>query len=218
MKNIATLKNKKQKSKGFTLVELVVVMAAFLLIIGVAISIFISIIQGQRRILAQNQLLNQSSYLIEYMSKGLRMARNDEAGTCLIYADEGSGETSFPGYNYLFTKPVSNNYTGIKFINANSNDCQEFYLDSEDNKIKELRNSINESDAMPLMSDKFNVNYFKATVNALPGLQSDEEYGSFLGDFQQPRITIISGFSVVGDNSLPELKIQTTVSQRNLNE
>jgi type II secretory pathway pseudopilin PulG len=214
------MKQKNKKSKGFTLVELIVVMAGFLFIVAVAVVIFISIIQSQRRILSQNQLLNQSSYLIEYMSKGLRMAERDQAGSCLVYVDEG-GEIgdAFPGYNYLYTKPISGYYTGLKFINANDTSCQEFYLDPEDNLIKELKDSVNKNNAMPLVSDKFHVDYFRMIIDGKDGAFGEEEVnGSSVADNAQPRITISMGFSVPGDEGQPVLRIQTTVSQRNINE
>ena len=53
----------RQFKKGFTIIEMVVVMAVFLFIVGAAISIFISVIQNQRRVLAEQQTLNQISYL-----------------------------------------------------------------------------------------------------------------------------------------------------------
>jgi type II secretory pathway pseudopilin PulG len=214
------MNQKNKKSKGFTLVELIVVMAGFLLIMAIAIVIFISIIQSQRKILMQNQLLNQTSYLIEYMSKGLRMAERDIAGSCLVYVDAGGEVVDFfPGYNYLYTKPNGGFYGGLKFINANSSFCQEFYLDSEDNLIKELKNSINEINAVQLISDKFDVDYFRIAVNETNGAVGEGEIlGSSIDDQRQPRVTISAGFSVPGDNGNPSLKIQTTISQRNINE
>ena len=59
-------------NKGFTLIELIVVMTVFLLVIGAAMGIFISIVQNQKKILSEQELLNQISYVEEYMSKALR--------------------------------------------------------------------------------------------------------------------------------------------------
>ena len=68
---------KEKKSAGFTIIELIVVMAVFLFVIGAAISVFISIIQHQKRVLAEQQILNQISYVEEYMSKSLRTANTE---------------------------------------------------------------------------------------------------------------------------------------------
>ena len=62
------------KNKGFTLIEVIVSMAVFLLVAGMAVSIFISIVTQQRRILSEQQLIIQLRYVLEYMSKALRMA------------------------------------------------------------------------------------------------------------------------------------------------
>jgi type II secretory pathway pseudopilin PulG len=229
-----------QKQKGFTLVELIVVMAVFMLIVGVAIAIFLSIIEGQKRILAQEQILSQVSYAMEYMSKGLRMAKRDTNGDCLVYTNSDySISDYFPGYNFLYTRPnywkctdgvcnyIYGLYGGVKFINqSNDNACQEFYLDAVDNNnvIKEkklLSPYIQLSDdySTLLTSSNFSIDYLKFSINGTSGLATDGIYGASQLDTpsQQPRITIILGFKVPGDTTQPEIKIQTTVSQRNLN-
>jgi len=205
-------KSKIQKEKGFTLVEVIVVMAVFLLVTAVTIAIFISIVQSQRRILTQEQLLSQVSYAMEYMSKGLRMSKKDVLGVCLI--DEYSGTN----YTYLYTKPSEGGeYTGVKFVNQSNNDaCQEFYLyQSGDNYvIEEVRNE----NSVPLTSNKFNVDYLRFKISGTTGVDGggygapNEAYPN-----QQPRITTIVGFKMPNDENQPEIKIQTTVSQRNLN-
>jgi len=201
-----------QESRGFTLVELVVVMVFFMLVVGVSLAILLSIIQSQRRILVQEQMLSQASYAMEYMSKGLRMAAKDTLEECLI---------GFTNYNYLYTRSNEIEYDGIKFINRSDGDvCQEFYLDSTDsnnNVIKELKNDTNESNSVFLTSEKFDVNYLKFSINGSDGKLSDGIFGSSGTDGKQPRVTIIMGFQVPEDNFQPKFRIQTTVSQRNLN-
>jgi len=210
--------------KGFTLIELIVVMAVFMLIVAVAVAIFLSIIDSQRRILAQEQMLSQISYAIEYMSKGLRMAAKDDEGICLLYTDSGGEITqTFPGYIYLYTRPEqgTTQYTGIKFINqSNSDACQEFFIaeNGGPNKvIKELKNSVNDNSATLLTAAKYNIDYFKYSINGGSGLGSDGINGASEDDGRQPRVTMIMGFEVPGDSNQPQIKIQTTVSQRNLN-
>ena len=112
--------------KGFTLIELIVVMAVFLFVIGAAITIFISIFQQQKRILSEQEFLNQISYSEEYMSKALRAAETVTDSTCVP-----------AGYSYLLTHYNSGSgfYEGIRFFNqSNTADsgapdpiCQEFY-------------------------------------------------------------------------------------------
>ena len=139
-------------SKGFTLIELIVVMAVFLLIIGAAIGIFLSIVQNQKRVLSEQQLLNQISYVEEYMSKALRMAKTEPATDsispepCLKDYSIGLDPADHPGYVYLLTRPDSNGiFRGIKFINHSDGDaCEEFYLDTSTTPyvLKELKLNV----------------------------------------------------------------------------
>jgi prepilin-type N-terminal cleavage/methylation domain-containing protein len=106
-------KNKNKFLAGFTMVEMIVVMALFLLVIGAAISVFISMVSDQKRALSEQQFLNQISYVQEYISKALRMAEPELGANCLL-----SGEDSLGGYIYLLTRPDPTGlYRGIKFIN-----------------------------------------------------------------------------------------------------
>lgn len=236
---------KNKNLKGFTLVELIVAMGVFLVVIGVAITIFISIIQNQRKVLAEQELLNQISYVEEYMSKALRMAKRDGSGSCL-----GSDKE---GYIYSLTRPNTESgfYRGIKFINQSDNDtCQEFFLDNlvpgDPNTplvLKELKNSSNDSDAVPLTSDNLEISFIRFGINGTIGCYGTGENcpdGASKDDEVQPRVTILLKFAfsdgnIVGSGSCtddsdcsgsnvcndgkcqPVRIIQTTVSQRNLN-
>lgn len=119
----------KNNQKAFTLIELIVVMAIFLFIIGATLGIFISIIQQQKKVLAEQQFLNQISYIEEYMSKALRMATVDATGECLGYDNRG--------YIYLLTRyngslGSDGLFRGIKFLSQSDNNaCQEFFLDGD---------------------------------------------------------------------------------------
>lgn len=209
-------------SKGFTLIELIVVMAVFLFVIGTSISIFISIIQHQRRILAEEELLNQTSYVIEYMSKALRMAKADTSGDCLT-DDLG---VSHPEYVYLLTRPDSKTgfYRGIKFINQSDNNaCQEFFLDDtgETSVLKEKKEYVpyailGDESAIALTSEKIKINSLRFGINGLDGSIRGTDYVSD-SDASQPRITILLDVESGTGASEAAKKIQTTVSRRTLN-
>ncbi|MFH1036581.1 MAG: prepilin-type N-terminal cleavage/methylation domain-containing protein [Patescibacteria group bacterium] len=112
-----------EKSAGFTLVEILVAMVIFSIIIGAALEVFVTGIKSQRRIFAQQELLDQTSYALEYMSRAIRMTKKDLTATCL----------SQPNLNYELTHSGE----GIKFKNYNG-ECQEFYL--ENNQLRENKN------------------------------------------------------------------------------
>lgn len=210
--------------KGFTLIELIVVMAVFLFIIGAAMGIFISIVQNQKRVLSETQLLNQISYVEEYMSKALRMAKTAE-DSCIP-----------PGYVYLLTNrdPTSGFYRGIRFLNPSDNDnCWEFFLDNythgDSNTplvLKELKNSNDYTKAVPLTPAslqfdptnpiRFSINGSDGSPSSL-GCSDPNQCGSSNVDSVQPRVTILLNVKIAGDINEPQRIIQTTVSLRNLN-
>ena|SRR3989344_3452540 len=185
--------------RGFTLIELFVVLTVFMLAMGTSVSIFISVVQEQRRILQEQELLSQTSYVSEYISRALRMAVRDDVGGCI-----GAGK------NYSLTHFDSGTgfYQGIKFL-AHDNTCQEFFYDEEDQGIfKEKKGS---NDPQNILSDKFQVVWARFIINGNKDLQQ-----SVKTDATQPRISILLDIKTTGIK-IQEKMVQTTISQRNLN-
>ena len=134
------LKSKKQK-KGFTLIEMLVSMTVFVLIVSSATGFFTSVLKAQRKLLATQEIFSQVSYLEEYVSRSIRMARKDLAGVCISARS-----------NYSITHSGS----GIKFLNYKG-ECQEFYL--YNSKLMESKNSVvSELTSSALTVDDFNIN------------------------------------------------------------
>ena len=197
-------KIKNQKSKGFTLVELVVVLALFMVVIDVAVSIFINMVKYQKRVLEEQSFINQTSYVEEYMSKALRTAVKDDSGNCLF-----EGQIEYPGYIYLLTRYNIDKgfYEGVKFITSN-NECKEFFLDS-DGILKETKGGGASQD---ILSSKFTIEDVRFLVNGDKTL-----HGASQNDASQPRITFLIKVLVQGEGDFQEKIIQTTISQINLN-
>jgi len=234
------MNNKNINIKGFTLIELIVVMAVFLLVIGGAITIFISIVQHQRQILAEDQLLNQVSYVQEYMSKALRMAKAeaDEDGECLVDSTSADPGLDHLGYIYLLTRydAGSSMFKGIKFINQSDTDpetlkfmCQEFFIDvasATDSRLV-LWEKRGSNPPVAITSPDLQINYIKFGINGKNGSSEGctssglDQCGASNEDSIQPRATILLNIQIPGDsqNSPEGIQriIQTTVSQRNLN-
>lgn len=101
------------QNKGFTLIEMMVAIAVFSLVVGAGSSVFISALRAQRTNLATYEVLNQTSFAMEYMSRALRMAKKDLAGTC----------TGIVKLNYVFENQC------LKFVNY-KDACQQFCLDN----------------------------------------------------------------------------------------
>ena len=186
--------------RGFSLLELVIVLAIFMVAITTAVSIFASIVSQQRRILDEEELLSQASYALEYMSRAIRAAVKDDTGSCL-------GDSNI-GYNYVLTNydSASGFYEGIKFINqSNSNACQEFFIDL-DGALKEIKNA---GSAQSILSNAYNIKYGRFILNK-------NVQGSSPDDLVQPRVTILLNIQTKAQNPQEKI-IQTTISQRNLN-
>lgn len=181
--------NVKVINRGFTLVEMLVVMLIFSIIIGAISGLFISSIQAQKNALATQQLLDQTSFALEYMSRALRMAKKQTSDLppCL------SGN----GLNYEITYGGS----GLKFINHLENDdCQEFFLENE--QLKQKKNNLTETLELTSPPPKLQITSLNFSLS-----------GQAQGDSLQPKATI---FLKIKMETGPEINIQTTVSQRNL--
>lgn len=98
--------------KGFTLIEMMVATAVFAFVVTSASGLFAFSLKAQRRSIAYQQLLDQTSYLTEYISRAVRMAQKDLNGAC----------TGTAKLNYAFTGQC------LKLRNY-KNQCQQFCLD-----------------------------------------------------------------------------------------
>jgi len=195
--------------KGFTLIELVVAMAIFMFVISAALTVFISVIKNQKRVLAEHELLNEISYAQEFMSKALRAAR------AATYSDTDLDCMGNQGYIYMLTgDAISEKEAGIKFINQSAKDaggnpiCEEFYWNSNDDRLYVVKNG---DDSIPLTSENIKI---KKAVFSLNGDGLDIAKSM---DGTQPRVTILLEVEVPGNQDIAPRIIQTTVSQRNLN-
>ena len=210
-------------SKGFTLIELIVVIAVFMFIVGAAISVFISIVGRQKEILSEQQVINQISYAQEYMSKALRMAKTATDDSCIP-----------TGYTYLLTRYDydSGFFKGVEFVsqpddNTSGNAiCREFYLDT-DNVLKEYSDYYGgpttiTPQGLQIDSIRFGIDGSDGSAAGLGrsgtdacGACNDEAVCGSAAAAWQPRITIPLNVKIAGESQ--DRAIQTTVSQRNLN-
>jgi len=204
--------------RGFTLIEIMVSITVFSIIISSIAGIFVTSIREQRRTLNSQILLDQTSYVLEYTSRSLRMARKqiaEETPWCLSQA----------GLNYeIPSAPIDyringdeNLGTGIRFINqlqkkGNYYDCEEFYLENGQLKYKKDANDPPNSKTFNLTSDALNITSLKFFL-------SGKYQGNELQpDYLQPTVTLFLEVESKGGSvgTQPKIKIQTTISQRML--
>ena len=181
----------KKREKGFTIPELLVALFVFSLVTGGATNMLLSGITAQRSSLATQELLDQSSFVIEYMTRALRQAKKDIGPTCL----------SAHGLNYEVTQEGE----GVMFINANGQ-CQEFRLTEA--RIEEVFWQGGE-----IVSRAFLVSDNPAITSLQFLLQGEGQDDDF-----QPRVTF--AFKIEGQGAKPEsrptLQFQTSISQRSV--
>lgn len=201
--NIVKPFRSKNLSRGFTLVELLVAITLFMIIMDITISVFISMVQHQKRILAEQEFLSQTSYVMESMSKSLRQAMPDSSGNCLF-----DGQNEYPGYVYLLTRynVGTNENEGIKFI-TKDNVCQEFFLD-KDGILKELKDG---QSPQAILSSTFTIEDIAFIING-----DKNVLGVLSGNSIQPRVTIMLRAKAQTGSNQQVRTIQTTISQLDL--
>lgn len=182
---MASIKSKKEK--GFTLVELLVSVTIFAIVLGVIGNIFMTSFQSQRRSLALGTIFDQTSFLMEYLSRSLRMARKDLTGACIT-----------TGTNYQLTRSGR----GIKFINSQSV-CQEFYWDLAANRLKENKGGTEQY----LTASNSEVVAFNINLTGESQTDDKQPRVTFFLNLRN---------SGSRSESRPSLQIQTTLSQRKL--
>jgi len=179
------------KNRGYTLIEIMVGITLFTIILSAPIGFFVSSLKAQQKVLFSQQLLDNISYSMEYVSRALRMAKKDVSGTCIT-----------PKMNYEVTRSGA----GIKFLNYHSA-CQEFFWDNSSTPRRLME--VKGGNTLPLTSDDLDVVTFRIGPTDSWD-QSDDE---------QPKVTLyleVKGIKSKRIEVQPQIKIETTISQRNL--
>lgn len=179
-------------NKAFTLIEILISITIFSIVIIAFLSLFTSAFHYQRESLNSAYLLNSASYLTEYISRDLRMAKKDITGNCI--AEKHNFET------------IAN---GIRFLNYNGR-CQEFILETKQLKVGKSKSAdgtppVPESkDFMPLTPSNLEVENLSFEIK-----------GASQDDVLQPQVTFALKLKTIGA-SPQNLNLQTTISQRDL--
>lgn len=65
---------KHKANKGITLIELIIAMAIFVIVISVVLSLFMTGLKGQRRVITLQNLQDNARFLLGFMAKEIRMS------------------------------------------------------------------------------------------------------------------------------------------------
>lgn len=173
------------KNKGFTLVEVLTAVTIFSLIMAALFGFLSQTVKSQRETLVAQETVDNASYVLEYMSRALRMAKKDDVGGIDCLTENK--------VNYASTRDGR----GIKFRNY-KDECQEFFWLAEEGRLKEWKNSGGLITENYLTPPSLEITSFLIG----PSQSWDQE------DMEQAKATFFLEMS--------SLKVQTTVSQRNL--
>ena len=189
---------RRNASQGFTIVELLVSLFIFSLVIIGAGGLLISGMSVQRRSGVQQELVDQASYLAEYMSRALRQAQKAADAACLSQSGRNY-EVSSDGEVWL----VDGSGDRIRFVNRDEQ-CQTFFL--EVLEVQRLKERI-ALDEQYITSNNLQATRLGFYVS-----------GAGQGDNIQPRVTFVMELKGTAQQggSQPVVNIQTTVSQRKI--
>jgi len=198
----------KIKNQGLTLIEIMVAVTIFALVFGIVFGLFAVALKAQKKSLSSQNLLSEESYVMEYMSRQLRIARKQK--DLVDFPADKCFEDSDPNLSY----EVIDSGHGIKFVTY-SLGCVQFVIDSS-GESNRLRREVNIDPPLPasitpeyLTSANLNVEEFNVSVFE----------GTSTGDVGQPRVVLYlkmkGAAGTPGEQSA--IEIQNTVSQRNLN-
>lgn len=180
------MKRTLHSEKGLTLMEIIISLFIFSLMVGSITGIFVNGVKGQKKLLEEQKLSSEISFVLEYMSRAMRMAKS---GT-------GSGDCA-SGDHY---KSLDGGQR-VEFLNYEG-ECQRFFL--EDGKIMEKKANGNDA---PLTSSNIEV----STLN----FNNGESNWFFNVDSNQPKVIIFIQAEHAYDEDI-RVTVQTTISKREL--
>jgi len=173
-------------NRGFTLIELLVSVTIFTLVVGAGSGVFISAIRAQQAAFAEQNLVDNTRFAIEYMSRQIRLAKRDSSGSC----------TGTANSMYSLSSGV------LKFINS-QDQCMHFKLQGDAIYV-----SINGGVSFVALTASSLVNVVDLSFTLTGALRSDL--------LQPRVTILIEAQAVGGGSANPITRIQTTVSTRNL--
>lgn len=184
-------------NKGFTIIEAVVALTIFSIVSLALTQIVIVSVKNQLKITLTQSLASQTTRSVDYLTKNLRMAKKDITGICTGTLDSNYG--------------VFEDGHEVRFLSYNAID--------EEYRCKKI-NWINNAISIENSSDESSLNFGEANRLTPTSINVNNlEFfvlGDVFEDIFQPRVTIILEINSSGLEASDSLKIETTVSKRQL--
>ena len=190
------IKKIKSNKRGATLVELLVSVAIFSVIILSATQIFKMVVEGQRSAISSDNIQSNMRYILEIISKEMRMAERIDDG-----CDNVFGVTST---NRVYNK-TSNELGEAFYFKNKDEECTIYYLEEDENNIQRLKIQRGE-----------NIGYLTSNDVQIKNLNFLINDNKIIGNKSvQPSVTISMDIVSVGKEiHLATTTIQTTISSR----
>ncbi|MEO6536078.1 MAG: prepilin-type N-terminal cleavage/methylation domain-containing protein [Candidatus Paceibacterota bacterium] len=172
--------------RGFTLVELIVSIGLFIIVLTIAASAYLSLINLNRKARATNDLVSNLSYIVEAMSRSIRTGTNYQCGGL------GGGNCSTGNNTFTFTNDRAQSIT---------------YLLKSGGVIGQCIGSCTQSSADPLSDQRITVTNLVFYVQGV---------GASSADHMQPRVLFtVSGTITPDTQSVPvSFTIEGSATQR----
>lgn len=201
--------NKIQSNKGFTLLEMIVSMGIFTIVAVIAVGSLVRISSLNRQAQALQAATNNINYILESMSRELRVASTYYCTDQVVYNGGSAG--------LVFQECNGNGDKGILFRSSNvdNNGCNLVYgywfqkdnatnnwSISKSQQADDCSSSVRRDEALPLV-DNNNV--------TISNVQFDNQIGA--GGYSLFSIEL-SGYAGKKDNEKVNFSVRTMVSQR----
>ena len=191
--------NKKQA--GFTLIEMMVSIAVFMLVMTVAASALLTVIDANRKAQSIKTAINNLNFVLEGVTKDMRMGSQYE---CLLNGVFQSSDCEF-GEGVRYHGPVGNQRFTIRYVPAD--DGVVGYLERCVDSVNATTDCF---DFEPLTAREANITnvafYLTGQTNSCASV-----------DRTQPMITMtISGVAGKKENTTSSFSLQTSASERNV--
>jgi prepilin-type N-terminal cleavage/methylation domain-containing protein len=203
---------KLKKLKGFTLIEVMVSVSLFAMVMTLSLGAILSIIDGNKKAQAINSVANNLNFAVDSMVRDIKTGYSYTctAGVFPLF-NEGSNSNIPNGQNGC-TGQETDSVSLVSTITGERRGVQYFREEDPITKMGKIMKKTQDKNGVqaeyPVTSPEVNVKTLRFVVN---NPISDLYQG-------QPSVfLVIEGTSAVNPTEASDFKIQTFISQRNLN-